>query len=187
MAEEHCIANRYNVVLSTTLRTPEAAQNNLELFRKAGYRVEVVAMAVHEATSRLSVLSRYQQELDDVGFGRNVPDAFQRDAYAGLLSALDHIDTTTWLTRCTSNCVMAAGLTATTSTPTANGAGRPVPAPRSKPAGYARGPPTRFSSSGTRPLTSAAGYRMACVAISSTSPKRPAPSSRNLRTAGCRA
>ncbi len=92
MAKDYCISNRFNVVYSTTMRGAEFAEQDINRFKQAGYRVEVVALAVHEATSRLGVLSRYQQGREDVGFGRYVPDAFQRDAYAGLLSSLDHID-----------------------------------------------------------------------------------------------
>jgi len=92
MAKEHCITGRYNVILSTTLRTASGAQATIDKFKQAGYRVEVAALAVHEATSRVGVLSRYQRARDTVGFGRYVPPAFQRDAYAGLLSALDRID-----------------------------------------------------------------------------------------------
>ncbi|BBH68364.1 hypothetical protein ACTI_50490 [Actinoplanes sp. OR16] len=92
MATRHCIEQRYDVVLSTTLRTPEAARSVLGEFRDAGYRVEVVAMAVHETASRLSVLSRYQEGRADVGYGRYVPESFQRDAYAGLLSTMEHVE-----------------------------------------------------------------------------------------------
>ena len=93
MAKDHCISQRYNVVLSTTLRTPEGAQATIAKFRQAGYRVEVAALAVHEGASRLGVLRRYQRGREDAGFGRYVPAAFQRDAYPGLLAALDRIDT----------------------------------------------------------------------------------------------
>lgn len=92
MAIDYCIASRYNVVLSTTLRTAGGAQQIIDRFRGAEYPVEVAALAVHEATSRLSVLRRYQRGREDVGFGRYVPSAFQSDAYAGLPSSLDRID-----------------------------------------------------------------------------------------------
>lgn len=93
MAMEYCVANRYNVVLSTTLRTAGGTKQIIDRFKGARYPVEVAALAVHEATSRLSVLRRYQRGREDVGFGRYVPSAFQSDAYAGLPSSLDHIDT----------------------------------------------------------------------------------------------
>jgi UDP-N-acetylglucosamine kinase len=92
MAKDYCIGKQFNVIFSTTMRGAGAAERDIVRFRRGGYPVEVVVLAVHEATSRLGVLSRYQQGREDVGFGRYVPDGFQRDAYAGLLSALEHID-----------------------------------------------------------------------------------------------
>lgn len=92
MAIAHCIEHRYHLVLSTTLRTAAAAEHLSSRFRQPAYRVEIAALAVHEAACRLGVLRRYQDGRDDVGFGRYVPSAFQRDAYAGLLSALDRVD-----------------------------------------------------------------------------------------------
>jgi UDP-N-acetylglucosamine kinase len=90
MAMDYCIKNRFNVVFSTTMRA--AAQETIDRFKDAGYRVEVAVVAVHEATSRLGVLSRYQDGRDDVGFGRYVPANVQREAYTGLLAELDRID-----------------------------------------------------------------------------------------------
>jgi len=92
MAVAHCIEHGYDLVLSTTLRTAATVDYLSSRVRPAAYRIEIAALAVHEAASRLGVLRRYQDGRDDAGFGRYVPTAFQQDAYGGLLSALDRVD-----------------------------------------------------------------------------------------------
>ncbi|MCA2215448.1 zeta toxin family protein [Wangella sp. NEAU-J3] len=91
MAKDHCIAHRYNVVLSATMGNPDSARRTIYQFREAGYQVYMVVVAVHEATSQLNVLSRYQKGHERAG-GRHVPLNEQRQAYTGLLDTVDQID-----------------------------------------------------------------------------------------------
>ncbi|WP_189333022.1 zeta toxin family protein [Actinoplanes ianthinogenes] len=92
MAKKYCIANRYNVVFSATFGNPESARSTIEQFRAAGYRVELAVVAVDDATSRMGVLSRYQDMRDGKTPGRYVPPEVQQEAYTGLLSTIDLID-----------------------------------------------------------------------------------------------
>ena len=91
MAKEHCIAHRYNVLLSATMGSPASAGRTIAQFRKAGYQVHLAVLAAHEATSQLNVLTRYQKGRDR-GSGRHVPLEVQREAYTGLLDTVDLVD-----------------------------------------------------------------------------------------------
>jgi len=92
MAIDHAIDYRLDVVLGTSLGWAEGTQETLQQFRGAGYRVEVVLMAVHEAQSRLGILQRYQDERDAVGYGRLLPTAIHDATYTGVLDTADRVD-----------------------------------------------------------------------------------------------
>ncbi|MFJ1751277.1 zeta toxin family protein [Streptomyces sp. NPDC088116] len=57
--EAHARAHRYDVVVEEALADPVAWRASVAAYRQAGYRVEVVALAVPEAVSQLGVLDRY--------------------------------------------------------------------------------------------------------------------------------
>ncbi|MGW2540299.1 zeta toxin family protein [Kitasatospora sp. NPDC001574] len=50
---------RYDAVVEAALGRPEEFLSEIAVYRRAGYRVEIVALAVPEALSQLSVLDRY--------------------------------------------------------------------------------------------------------------------------------
>ncbi|MEV5982808.1 zeta toxin family protein [Streptomyces sp. NPDC052114] len=58
-AEDRVRARRYDAVVETPLPAPKAFQASAAAYRRDGYRVEVVALAVPEAVSQLGVLDRY--------------------------------------------------------------------------------------------------------------------------------
>ncbi|MEV4975979.1 zeta toxin family protein [Streptomyces scopuliridis] len=58
-AEAHARAGRYDVVAEEALADPAGWLASVAAYRQAGYRVEVVALAVPEAVSQLGVLDRY--------------------------------------------------------------------------------------------------------------------------------
>ncbi|MGW2600008.1 zeta toxin family protein [Streptomyces klenkii] len=57
--EARARAGRYDVVAEEALADPAAWLATVAVYRKAGYRIEVVALAVPEAVSQLGVLDRY--------------------------------------------------------------------------------------------------------------------------------
>ncbi|MFF3275989.1 zeta toxin family protein [Streptomyces chrestomyceticus] len=57
--EAHARARRYDVVAEEALAAPARWRAAVAAYRQAGYRIEVVALAVPEAVSQLGVLDRY--------------------------------------------------------------------------------------------------------------------------------
>lgn len=76
MSSDYLRERQASVVFETTFRQPDAVVATAKEFRDAGYRVEVRALAVPEAVSRLGVLSRYAEQVRDQGVGRWTPQAF---------------------------------------------------------------------------------------------------------------
>lgn len=76
MSSDSLRERRASVVFETTFRQPDAVVATAKEFRDAGYRVEVRALAVPEAVSRLGVLSRYAEQVRDQGTGRWTPQEF---------------------------------------------------------------------------------------------------------------
>ena len=85
-------AARLDVVLSTTLRDPATSADQVDVFKRAGYRVEVLFMAVDIARSGLGALQRYVAQRRDIGYGRYVSADVQQAVYAGMLATADRID-----------------------------------------------------------------------------------------------
>lgn len=86
--EARARALRYDVVVETPLADPEAFRTSAQAYRGAGYRVEVVALAVPEAVSQLSVLDRYLR-LAEAGRARYVSWANHDRCAAGLVASLE--------------------------------------------------------------------------------------------------
>ncbi|GAA1924238.1 zeta toxin family protein [Streptantibioticus ferralitis] len=63
--EAHARACRYDVVVEEALAEPAAWRGAVAAYRQAGYRIEVVALAVPEAVSQLGVLDRYLRLADE--------------------------------------------------------------------------------------------------------------------------
>ncbi|MFB7672312.1 zeta toxin family protein [Kitasatospora purpeofusca] len=57
--EERLRENRFDAVVEAALGRPEEFLAEIAAYRRAGYRVEIVALAVPEALSQLGVLDRY--------------------------------------------------------------------------------------------------------------------------------
>ncbi|MEO3978017.1 zeta toxin family protein [Streptomyces sp. CAU 1734] len=74
--EAHARTRRYDVVVEEALGDPEGWRASLAGWRRAGYRIEVVALAVPEAVSQLGVLDRYLRLAEEgraryVGWGNH--------------------------------------------------------------------------------------------------------------------
>nr|WP_308251444.1 zeta toxin family protein [Streptomyces albireticuli] len=81
-------ALRYDVVVETPLADPDAFSRSVCAYRQAGYRIEVVALAVPEAVSQLGVLDRYLR-LAENGRARYVSWENHDRCAAGMLATLD--------------------------------------------------------------------------------------------------
>ena len=93
MAWDHCIDHQYNIIYSGLLRDPDDAAALTARLRNAGYRVELAVVAVHQAQSRLGILTRYQDGRDsEQGFGRYVPAELHDAAYRGVLDTVERVE-----------------------------------------------------------------------------------------------
>ncbi|MFD1084206.1 zeta toxin family protein [Micromonospora andamanensis] len=92
MLAEHIREQRFDVVISAPLAGADWAAARFADFRHAGYRLEYVFVAVHEARSLLAVLDRYQQERDASGVGRFVRPEIHDKAYAAVLGTVDRLE-----------------------------------------------------------------------------------------------
>ncbi|MFG2887592.1 zeta toxin family protein [Streptomyces sp. NPDC048297] len=84
--EAHARAHRYDVVAEEALGAPAAFRAAVAAYRRAGYRIEFVALAVPEAVSQLGVLDRYLR-LAEEGRARYV-SWDNHDACAGALAVV---------------------------------------------------------------------------------------------------
>ncbi|KAJ6784232.1 hypothetical protein PWT90_01810 [Aphanocladium album] len=96
MAAEEATRRKVDVVLESACRHPDDFCELAALFRKAGYRVEVVVLAVPAALSRLGILSRFYDKKPEAQ-SRNLPVRLtpvkvHDDSYAGLLHAAKYLD-----------------------------------------------------------------------------------------------
>lgn len=91
MSSDYLRERQASVVFETTFRQPDAVVATAKEFRDAGYRVEVRALAVPEAVSRLGVLSRYAEQVRDQGVGRWTPQAFHDVAAEQMPKSLERV------------------------------------------------------------------------------------------------
>lgn len=70
--EAHVRLNRFDAVLEAPIADLAEAIATARLWRTAGYRIEVVALATSEAEAQLSGLDRYLTQVDEEGVGRSV-------------------------------------------------------------------------------------------------------------------
>ncbi|KHO00746.1 zeta toxin family protein [Metarhizium album ARSEF 1941] len=96
MASEEVVRRNLDVLLESACRHPADFVQLARLFSTAGYRVEVVLLAVPAALSRLGLLVRFYETLPE-GRSRNLPlrltpTKVHDDSYAGLLDAARFLD-----------------------------------------------------------------------------------------------
>ncbi|WP_327419611.1 zeta toxin family protein [Streptomyces sp. NBC_01233] len=70
--EAHVRRERFDAVLEAPIADLAQAIATTQIWRTAGYRVEVVALATSEAEAQLSALDRYLTQVDEQGVGRSV-------------------------------------------------------------------------------------------------------------------
>ncbi|OHE94588.1 zeta toxin [Colletotrichum orchidophilum] len=96
MAVAEAIARKLDVLLESACRHPDDFRELARMFGEAGYRVEVVVMAVPAALSRLGILHRFYERLPEAGSVglpiRLTPVKIHDDSYSGLMSVAEWID-----------------------------------------------------------------------------------------------
>lgn len=96
MAAHHAASLRLDVLLESACRHPDDFVQLAAAFHTAGYRVEVVILAVPRALSRLGILTRFYERLPEAGSRglptRLTPTKVHDDSYDGLLQAAQWID-----------------------------------------------------------------------------------------------
>ncbi|MET9646274.1 zeta toxin family protein [Streptomyces syringium] len=85
--EAHVRANRFDAVVETALADPDETRTAAAAYRQAGYRVEIMALAVPEAVSQLGTLDRYLRLAED-GRARYVSWENHDACAAGMLRSL---------------------------------------------------------------------------------------------------
>lgn len=96
MASAEAVRRHLDVLLESACRHPEDFTQLVSIFHDAGYRVEVVVLAVPEALSRLGILTRFYEKLPEA-HSRNLPvrltpKKVHDDSYVGLLDAATFLD-----------------------------------------------------------------------------------------------
>lgn len=91
-AHEYARDNRINVLKPETGQDSRGAAAHMRAYRDAGYRVEVLVMAVPAAMSNQGIVSRYHEQVADRGHGRMTVQANADRAYTGILDLAASID-----------------------------------------------------------------------------------------------
>lgn len=91
-AEEYLRERRADIVVDTTVQNPGYGVQQLRGYRRAGYRVETVFLAVPAAQSRLGILARYHDQVAAKGSGRLTPTAKHDASYTGVVDFAAAVD-----------------------------------------------------------------------------------------------
>ena len=81
MSAEYLRDQRADVLIETTLRSPDAMASTIASFRNAGYVVELRVVAVPHEVTRLSTVERYTGQIEATGAGRWTPAFAHDEAY----------------------------------------------------------------------------------------------------------
>jgi hypothetical protein len=91
-AHQYVRAHQVNVLKPETGQDSRGAAANLRAYRGAGFRVEVMVIAVPAAMSNQGIISRYYEQVLDRGHGRLTVQADADRAYTGILDLAGAID-----------------------------------------------------------------------------------------------
>jgi len=91
-ALKHCLEQRFSVVFDSTLSRPATAEAIVRRFRAAGYRIEAAFVAAPAALSKLGVVSRFLDSVQNRGTGRYSLN--HDETYRGVLDVADWADRT---------------------------------------------------------------------------------------------
>jgi len=91
-AHEYVRERKINALKPETGQDSRGAVAHMRAYRNAGYRIEVMVIAVPAAMSNQGIVSRYYEQLIDRGHGRLTVQASADRAYRGILDLADSID-----------------------------------------------------------------------------------------------
>ncbi|KAG5925402.1 hypothetical protein E4U42_004326 [Claviceps africana] len=96
MAAEEVTRRELDVLVESACRHPDDFEDLVRIFSGAGYRVEVVLLAVPAPLSRLGILVRYYEKLPEGQSGslplRLTPERVHDESYGGLVDAAEFLD-----------------------------------------------------------------------------------------------
>ena len=85
------IAGHYNIVFEGTMRTTQIC-DTIKHLQTEGYKINILALAVPEIESRISIYARYQEQLDRYPLARFTSKFSHDTAYHGMLDTLQKIE-----------------------------------------------------------------------------------------------
>ncbi|MBQ8871008.1 MAG: zeta toxin family protein [Alphaproteobacteria bacterium] len=88
---DEAIKNHYNIIFEGTMRTNQIC-NTISRLQKESYKINVLVMAVPEIKSRVSIYSRYQEQLEKYPIARFTSKFSHDAAYFGMLDTLKEIE-----------------------------------------------------------------------------------------------
>ena len=89
---DEAIQNRYNMVFEGTMRTNRICDTIKQKLLPAGYQINILVVAVPEIKSRISIYSRYQEQLEKYPIARFTSRSSHDEAYDGMLDTLRQIE-----------------------------------------------------------------------------------------------
>lgn len=98
MAVTEATVRRLDLIVESACRHPDDFTKLLDIVSKAGYRIEVMLLAVPAGLSLLGILIRFHQELPE-GKSKKLPlrltpPVVHDESYAGLANVAEHLDQT---------------------------------------------------------------------------------------------
>ncbi|MBO4285123.1 MAG: zeta toxin family protein [Alphaproteobacteria bacterium] len=89
---DEAIQNHYNIVFEGTMRTDRICDTIKQKLLPAGYQINILVMAVPAIKSRISIYSRYQEQLEKYPIARFTSRTSHDEGYEGMLSTLRKIE-----------------------------------------------------------------------------------------------
>lgn len=86
------VANRYNIIIDQTSKSPDSLIARITQLHEAGYHVELRVMAVNPEVSEQRIYTRYEREKSISGAGRFTPKAVHDDAYVGVAQSVAAVE-----------------------------------------------------------------------------------------------
>lgn len=91
-ALDHCLEQRFSVIFDSTLSRPATAESISTRFHQAGYQIEAAFVAVSAAQSRLGVVTRYLDSVQEREAGRFSLN--HDETYEGVVAVAGWVDET---------------------------------------------------------------------------------------------
>ncbi|WP_125264864.1 zeta toxin family protein [Streptomyces alboflavus] len=91
-AQQYVRDHRLNALVQEIAMNPPYLAQNITAYREAGSRIEVTALAVHQALSQQGILHRYHEQVKDRGHGRLTVPEKAAASYSGMLDSANLIE-----------------------------------------------------------------------------------------------